>query len=167
MDHLPDLIERVHAGVVHVEFTRADGYGNGSGFLIDPAPRDKAATVVVTNAHVAADTTELWVRCANGEEAEARVRLCDEATDIALLETSGLPAEPLPLRPLKEVRVGEFVIALGSPYGFEARSPPVSSVDCGAPVLVSTAYRWKTWCRQTRQSTAVTPSVRSSDWTGE
>ncbi len=118
-DRLPELVEHVRAGVVHVSFEGAEGTGNGSGFLIQPLAADGAGAVVVTNAHVARGASRLWVRLHDGGEEEATVRLCDDSTDLALLSISIEPACTLELRPINNVRIGEFAIAIGSPYGLE------------------------------------------------
>lgn len=115
---LPDLIQDVRPGVVHVDFTSPAGSGNGSGFAIEPLD-DSAPGVIVTNAHVARETESLQVRFYDDTEADARVRVCDDSTDLALLEIDRPAPHTLPLRPLSEVRLGEPVAAIGSPYGLE------------------------------------------------
>jgi S1-C subfamily serine protease len=119
LEHLPDLIKDVRAGVVHVEFEGTEGVGNGSGFMIEPLAGDSAGGVVVTNAHVARGASRLWVRLYDGSEAEATIRVCDDSTDLALLAIPLEASRTLSLRKLADVRVGEFVIAIGSPYGLE------------------------------------------------
>ena len=119
IDRLPELVAHVRPGVVHVEFERSEGAGNGSGFMIAPLPGDEAEGIVVTNAHVARGAERLWVRLHDGREDEAHVRLCDDSSDLALLSISIRPGCTLPLRPLDDVRVGEFAIAIGSPLGLE------------------------------------------------
>jgi len=85
----------------------------GSGFVIDPSG------YIITNAHLVAGTAEISVRLADRREFEARVLGLDPASDIALLkiEASGLAAvrigDPAKLRP------GEWVAAIGSPFGLE------------------------------------------------
>ena len=119
LERLPDLIAEVRSAVVHVEFEGPDGGGNGSGFMIHRLDGDNAAGIVVTNAHVARDATRLCVRLYDGCEDEAHVRICDDSTDLALLSISITAGMELDLRPVADARVGEFVIALGSPYGME------------------------------------------------
>lgn len=85
----------------------------GSGFVID------AAGHIITNAHLVAEGRDLKVRLADRREFEARVIGVDALSDIALIkiEASGL----LPVRvgdPAK-LRPGEWVAAIGSPFGFE------------------------------------------------
>ncbi|HVJ12364.1 MAG TPA: trypsin-like peptidase domain-containing protein, partial [Burkholderiales bacterium] len=85
----------------------------GSGFLID------AAGYIITNAHIVAGRAEIAVRLADRREFEARVIGLDPLSDIALIkiEAAGLPqvriGDPARLRP------GEWVVAIGSPFGLE------------------------------------------------
>jgi serine protease Do len=85
----------------------------GSGFVIDPAG------YIITNAHLVAERRDVRVRLADRREFEARVIGADPLSDIALIkiEADGLPqvriGDPEKLRP------GEWVAAIGSPFGFE------------------------------------------------
>ena len=119
LETLPDLIEQVCVAVVDVHVSGERGAGNGSGFAIEPAAKDKDAGVIVTNAHVVAGGESYTVRFHDGSECEAQVRLDDPSTDVALLRVPEHPPAFLPLRPLPQVRVGEPVIAIGSPYGLD------------------------------------------------
>ncbi len=119
LETLPDLIEQVCVAVVDVRVSGGAGSGNGSGFAIEPAPDDKDAGVIVTNAHVVAGGDSYTVRFHDGSECEAEIRLDDPSTDVALLRVTDQPPAFLPLRPLAQVRVGEPVIAIGSPYGLD------------------------------------------------
>ena len=85
----------------------------GSGFVID------AAGYILTNAHLVSAAQEVAVRLADRRELDARLVGYDPASDIALLkvEADGLQAvrigDPQALRP------GEWVAAIGTPFGFE------------------------------------------------
>jgi serine protease Do len=87
--------------------------GQGSGFVVS------ADGVVLTNAHVVAGASEVTVRFSDRTEHRARVLGVDAATDVAVLriDRSGLPAvvtgDPAALR------VGDYVLAIGAPFGFE------------------------------------------------
>ncbi len=87
--------------------------GQGSGFIVSPDG------VVLTNAHVVRDASEVTVKLTDRREFRARVLGIDPATDVAVLrvDAKGLPAVRLgdPAR----VRVGDWVVAIGSPFGFE------------------------------------------------
>jgi serine protease Do len=87
--------------------------GLGSGFVID------AEGYILTNAHVVEDADEVTVRLADSKgEHKARVVGADPQTDVALLkvEAKGLPVAPISAG--KSVRAGEWVAAIGSPFGF-------------------------------------------------
>ena len=85
----------------------------GSGFIIDPEG------YVVTNNHVIEQADAIIVRLDNGEEYEATVVGVDPKTDIALLKVEA--PEPLPYVTFgdsNDVRVGDWVLAIGNPFGF-------------------------------------------------
>jgi serine protease Do len=94
---------------------RADGpraEGVGSGFIVD------ADGHVVTNNHVVKDADEIVVTLDDGSELTARVVGHDEKTDLALLKLDH--GEPLPYVSFgssEQVRVGDWVVAVGSPFG--------------------------------------------------
>jgi serine protease Do len=99
-------------------------HGEGSGFII------RADGLIMTNAHVVADADEVLVRLRDRREFRAKVLGSDKLTDIALLKIDAgqLPAAVLAPQGLaaaanKEgplIRVGEWVLAIGSPFGFES-----------------------------------------------
>ncbi|ARA94285.1 2-alkenal reductase [Rhodothermaceae bacterium RA] len=93
----------------------------GSGFIISPDG------YLVTNDHVAGNATEITVAFPDGRTLPARLVGTDPATDIALLKID--TDEPLPYLTFAEDPpiVGEWVIALGNPFGlFEAADPTVT-----------------------------------------
>jgi serine protease Do len=124
--NLADLADRARPAVVHVrgivqEDSASGGGGDseagktsiGTGFIINKAG------FIVTNEHVVRSVVDLRVRLYDGRELPACVVGADTATDIALLKVE--PPAPLPILPLGDseaVRVGEPVIAIGNPFGF-------------------------------------------------
>jgi len=90
-------------------FTR----GLGSGFIVKPDG------VILTNAHVVAGATEVKVKLTDRREFRAKVLGTDKTTDVAVLkiDASGLPT--VELGDPSRTRVGEWVLAIGSPFGFE------------------------------------------------
>jgi serine protease Do len=88
----------------------------GSGFIVN------TDGTVMTNNHVVADADELRVRLADGREMPAKVVGRDEATDLAVLriDTGGkrLDVRPAVLGDSDAMDVGEWVVAIGSPFGF-------------------------------------------------
>jgi serine protease Do len=87
--------------------------GAGSGFIVSPDG------YILTNGHVVQGASQVTVRLVDQREFKARVVGTDERTDIAVLKiaASGLPVvrfgDPAKLRP------GQWVLAIGSPFGFE------------------------------------------------
>jgi len=96
------------------ERERGPGQGLGSGFIISQDG------YVLTNAHVVAGDGEVTVRLADAKrEFKAKVIGADERTDIALIkiEATGLPT--VKLGKSASLQPGEWVAAIGSPFGFE------------------------------------------------
>ncbi len=90
------------------------GQGLGSGFIISQDG------YVLTNAHVVADSDEVTVRLADSKrEFKAKVVGADRRTDVALLkvDATGLPTATLGNS--ADLKVGEWVAAIGSPFGFD------------------------------------------------
>jgi serine protease Do len=90
------------------------GLGLGSGFIVSQDG------YVLTNAHVVAGDGEVTVRLADAKrEFKAKVVGADERTDIALLkiEATGLPT--VKLGKSEKLQPGQWVVAIGSPFGFE------------------------------------------------
>jgi serine protease Do len=87
--------------------------GMGSGFIVSPDG------VILTNAHVVDDATEVTVKLTDRREFRAKVIGSDKPSDVAVLkiEASGLPT--VKLGSSTNEKVGEWVLAIGSPYGFE------------------------------------------------
>ncbi|MBT6314843.1 MAG: trypsin-like serine protease, partial [Alphaproteobacteria bacterium] len=84
----------------------------GSGFVIDPSG------IIVTNNHVIADADEIVVRFQDDSELPARVLGRDPKTDLAVLKVdSQTPLVYLPMGDSSKIRVGDWVIAIGNPFG--------------------------------------------------
>ena len=87
--------------------------GEGSGFIVSPDG------YILTNAHVVDHADEVNVRLTDRREYKAKVVGVDKESDIALLK---IDAKSLPIVKLgnsRDAKVGEWVVAIGSPYGFE------------------------------------------------
>jgi S1-C subfamily serine protease len=98
---------------VHVPAGRTGAGGTGSALIFTPDG------FVVTNAHVVGDATAVDLVLADGRNLPAAVLARDQATDLAVLRASG---HDLPWRMLgdsRDLRPGQVVIAIGSPYGFQ------------------------------------------------
>jgi len=129
-----DLVERVGPAVVNIRTTERapDGprtpfrrraptlqgsdevpRGEGSGFILS------ADGYVMTNAHVVEGANEVYVTLTDKREFKAKIVGADERTDVALvkIEASGLPL--LRIGDVSRLRVGEWVVAIGSPFGLD------------------------------------------------
>jgi S1-C subfamily serine protease len=119
------LAEAVKPAVVNVSLMedffgegpqRAPGHGIGSGVLIDPSG------LALTNAHVVEGSSRIEVTTVDGARYPARLVGADRKTDLAVirLEAGGQTFPALPLGDSDAVRVGDWVIAVGSPFGLSA-----------------------------------------------
>ena len=87
--------------------------GTGSGFVYD----DKGH--IVTNNHVVEGAEKIKVEFFDGEEIEAKVVGTDPKADIAVIKVASTAYRPLPKGKSSSARVGEWVLAIGSPFGFD------------------------------------------------
>ena len=87
--------------------------GLGSGFIIS------ADGYVITNAHVVQQADEVTVTLTDKREFKAKVIGTDERTDVAVLKIDAAGLPKLSIGDSDKVRVGEWVLAIGSPFGFE------------------------------------------------
>jgi len=87
-------------------------FGLGSGFVVSPDG------FIVTNAHVVENADEITVRFSDRRELSAKVVGADTRSDVAVIkvEATGLPV--VKIADTRKLRVGEWVIAIGSPFGF-------------------------------------------------
>ncbi|MGD8757575.1 MAG: DegQ family serine endoprotease [Deltaproteobacteria bacterium] len=86
----------------------------GSGFIIDQAGH------IVTNNHVIENAEKIKIKLTNGKEFNAEIVGRDPKTDIALVKAKGLEGfETIKLGDSDDVEVGEWVVAIGSPFGLE------------------------------------------------
>jgi 2-alkenal reductase len=114
---LVELYEQVSPGVVNIQVFVNDlqggGAGAGSGFVIDGDGH------VVTNNHVVADAQTVIVAFPDGSQVSADVVGLDPNSDLAVVRLERLPegAHPLPLGDSAAVAVGEWVVAIGNPFG--------------------------------------------------
>jgi serine protease Do len=130
-----DVADRLNAAVVNIDAASRGGHdrrrreggsdgdggrefdlprqGSGSGFVIDKAG------FILTNYHVIEDADRITVTLADGRALRGEIVGTDPAIDVALLRV--LPVTPLAVAPLgnsDELRVGEWVCAIGNPLGY-------------------------------------------------
>ncbi|KAB1282929.1 Serine protease HTRA3 [Camelus dromedarius] len=137
---IADVVEKIAPAVVHIElFLRHPLFGrnvplsSGSGFIMSEAG------LIITNAHVVSSSNtvsgreQLKVQLQNGDTYEATIKDIDKKSDIATIKIH--PKKKLPALQLghsADLRPGEFVVAIGSPFALQ------NTVTTG---IVSTAQR--------------------------
>lgn len=142
---LTELARRLKDGLVSVQARRATAgtsdatprppdrfrVGKGSGFVIDPSG------IIVTAAHVVDGAESVSVRLADGRHFTTTVLGKDMRVDLAVLKIDGARLAALSLGDSDRVRPGEFVLALGHPFGLE-QSVSLGIVSRKGPVLTGT-----------------------------
>jgi serine protease Do len=109
-----DLAATADPSVVYIETIQAErkegALGLGSGFVIDPTG------LILTNAHVVRDASRIFV-VLEGKRYEAKVAGVDAPSDVAVIRVEGDGFSHLTLGNSENVRVGDWVIAIGNPFG--------------------------------------------------
>jgi len=105
---LPGFQQRGRQGNPAVPFR-----GQGSGFIIS------SDGLILTNAHVVREAKEVTVKLSDRREFSAKVLGSDAATDIAVLRIQAKDLPTVRLGDPQNIEVGDPVLAIGAPYGFE------------------------------------------------
>lgn len=121
----------------------------GDDFNFAPAPQDRQSFgsgfiiskdgYVLTNNHVVQGADKVTVRLADRREIDAEVIGRDERSDVALLKIEGRDLPVLKIGDPEKLKVGEWVLAIGSPFGFEY-SVTAGIVSAKARTLPNGAY---------------------------
>uniref|UniRef100_A0A8K9V0H5 HtrA serine peptidase 3 n=1 Tax=Oncorhynchus mykiss TaxID=8022 RepID=A0A8K9V0H5_ONCMY len=130
---IADVVEKIAPAVVHIELFLRYSVFVGSGFVMSDTG------LIVTNAHVVSSARpvsgrqQLKVQMHNGDVYEATIKDIDKKSDIATIKVNPLKKLPvLLLGHSADLRPGEFVVAIGSPFALQ------NTVTTG---IVSTAQR--------------------------
>ena len=105
-----ELLERFFGGRIPNE--PREKRGLGSGVIVDAGKG-----LIITNAHVIDGADEITVTLEDKRQLEAEIVGTDEKTDIALIKVSARGLKELKLARASDVKVGDYVIAVGNPFG--------------------------------------------------
>ena len=111
---LVEIYQRSNPGVVAILVLTENGNGLGSGFVIDKDGH------ILTNYHVVEGVSELEVDFPSGFKTRGEVIGTDTDSDLAIVKVEAPPEEllPLPLGDSSQLKVGQIVVAIGSPFRF-------------------------------------------------
>jgi len=113
LDQLPDQLKRFFEQMPDQQPAPRQGRGFGSGFIISDDG------YIITNAHVVDSASEILVGLQDRSEYKAKLIGTDKTTDIALLKVDANNLPVVRQGNSDNVKVGQWVLAIGSPFGFE------------------------------------------------
>jgi serine protease Do len=111
------VAEMVEPSVAHIKVYESEVYqreGTGSGVIVNQAG------YILTNSHVVSRAIKIRVKLSDGSETDAKVIGIDVPTDLAVIKIES--SKPLPVARMGDsdkLNVGDWVIAIGSPFGLE------------------------------------------------
>ncbi len=113
-DPLKKFFDEFFGELPQREFKRI---GLGSGVIID------SNGYILTNEHVVRDADKLTVKLSDGREFKAKVKGSDPLSDLAVvvIEAKNLPT--IPLGDSSNLKIGQWVVAVGNPFGFSVQNP--------------------------------------------
>ena len=108
------VYEKINPAIVSIDAKISKGVSSGTGCVID------SNGTILTSSHVVANSDEIIVTISNGETYKARlVKIPDLSEDVVLLKINvDKPLKTIVFGDSKKVKVGQKVLAIGNPFGF-------------------------------------------------
>lgn len=113
MDENDPMFEYFKRFIPHIPRGDMENRSLGSGFLVG------SDGYILTNAHVIEAADEIVVKLTDKREFKARVIGTDKRTDVALIKIDAKGLQTVQIGNPSQIKVGEWVVAIGSPFGFE------------------------------------------------
>ncbi|XP_029646025.1 serine protease HTRA2, mitochondrial [Octopus sinensis] len=111
---IADIVEKAVPAVVYIEVVARSPFhsvlSNGSGFIVNENG------IILTNAHVVANRTNVVVKLHDGRKINGTVLITDPVSDLATIKINASKLPVLKLGKSESLRTGEWVIAMGSPF---------------------------------------------------
>lgn len=133
---IPNIIESVSDSVVAIAGNYNQGYAFGTGVVI------KSGGSILTNAHVVKDLNNPTVIFKNGDSYPCTVQYIDEVADIAVVKISKLGLTPITIGSYDDLRVGETVIAIGTPLSLTLRNTATKGMVSGKDVAIGEYFSY-------------------------
>lgn len=141
--NVPEVIQRTSPSVVaiigkptnYVDKTDRFSLAHGTGVIVKPDGW------IVTNAHVVKDMSNLTVVTLDGKQYTGKVTNMDEESDLALVKIAASGLVPAKFAANFNIRVGETVVAIGTPISFSLRNSATAGIISGVNRSVNSTYR--------------------------
>jgi S1-C subfamily serine protease len=114
------ILRKVQPAVVRIDVTGSGGRGTGTGFIV------ASDGVIVTNAHVAGDSSAIKVTLADGTDVAGKLLGVDSGHDLAVVKIERTKLPVVEIGDSGAIQVGDSVVAIGNALGLEG-SPTVTS----------------------------------------
>jgi serine protease Do len=140
---IPSIVEKVSPSVVAI-IGKNEQSGSSDRFALSHGTGViwKSDGWIVTNAHVVKDMTTINVVTADGKQYEGKRTHIDEVSDLALVKINATGMKAASFAPdTVPLKVGETVIAIGTPVSFSLRNTATTGIISGMNRSVSSAYR--------------------------
>jgi serine protease Do len=130
------VIGNVKANSSGYESESRDSMAFGTGVII------RANGYIITNAHVVKDMENIIVVLSNGKAYQARLKAMDEKTDLAMIKIDKGMLEPAILGDVSDIRVGESVVAIGTPLSLSLRNSATKGIISGLNRSIQSDYKF-------------------------